>query len=337
MGIIRILVLVFVVLSSTAIKAQQDPQFTQWFNDKQSFNPAFVGANDGVCGGNNCIGGFFRNQWSGFENSDGTLSRPNTFMFNYSGRLQTSKHDNSPMGIGVTFYSDQLGQETNTVFRASGAYHLENVGSGTLSMGLSLGFFGKKLGNDWLPPDGIESISGDGAINNQEVTDGSFDMNLGLYYYVPNDYYIGLSTTHLTAQDLDQLNIKAARHYYLMGGKNFSLGGDLDLRTNILAKSDLNKSSLDINANLLYSQMLYGGVSYRPGDAFAVHAGIEYGTTTSEKTLKKTICYRMGYSYDFTTSELRNYSGGSHELFVGVCFSYMKIPLRTRPMNPLFL
>ncbi|MDG1779920.1 MAG: PorP/SprF family type IX secretion system membrane protein [Flavobacteriales bacterium] len=335
MGIKRILLLVSVVLCSTALKAQQDPQFTQWFNDKQSFNPAYVGALDGVCGGNHCFGGFFRNQWAGFENADGRLSRPNTFMFNYSGRLQTAGA-NTPIGIGATFYSDELGQESNTVFRGMGAYHLD-AGSGTLSMGIALGFYGKKLGSDWLPPDGIESVSGDPAINNQNASDGSFDLNLGLYYYVPRDYYIGLSTTHLTSQDLTDLNIKAERHYYFMGGKTFNVNSIMDVRTNILAKSDFNKSSLDINANLLYSQMIYGGLSWRPGDAVAVHAGLEYGTSTSEKTYKRTICYRFGYSYDVTTSEIRNYSGGSHELFVGVCFSYMKIPMRVRHQTPIFL
>ena len=91
-GMKRILItaIVFFACAATAT-AQQDPQFTQWFNDKQSFNPAANGLQPG-----NCITGFFRNQWTGFD------SQPQTFMLNYTGQI------NGFGGIGLTFYNDQL-------------------------------------------------------------------------------------------------------------------------------------------------------------------------------------------------------------------------------------
>ncbi|MFM1932012.1 MAG: hypothetical protein RL226_1315 [Bacteroidota bacterium] len=311
----RILLAVAVTLSVSAVKAQQDPQYTQWFNDKQSFNPAAVGLTDA-----NCISMFYRTQWTGFDN------QPKTALFNYSGRI------NNFGGIGLTFYNDKLGQETNNIFRAMGGYHL-NAGGGTLSLGLGLGFFGKKLGQDWLPPDGIESIPDDRAINNQSKSDNGFDLTLGVYYFKPEKYYFGLSTTHLTQSDLSELSIKVARHYYLMGGYNFDINSDFILRTNLLAKSDFNKSALDVNANVLWQNMLYFGVSYRPGDAVAPMIGLEKCMSTSSKTESKTQCFRIGYSYDATTSEIKNYSSGSHEIFVSYCFKFVSTP-PTRPDNP---
>lgn len=318
----RLLTIALVTMITWGASAQQDPQYTQWFNDKQSFNPAAIGIRDG-----HCITGFFRNQWNGFD------AQPNTAMLNYAGRIETPGFQG---GMGLTFYNDQLGQETNNIVRAMFAYHL-NAGPGTLSLGLGLGYLGKQLGNAWLPPEGIGSIGQDNAINAQIQSDGVFDMTLGAYYFKPREYYFGISTTHLTQADLQDLHIKTARHYYIMGGYNFGLTDDLVLRTNVLAKSDFNKSALDLNANVFWNDMLYGGVTWRPGDAFAPVLGIEYCTSKSEKTSKSSMCYRLAYSYDATTSEIRNFSSGSHEIFAGICFSYQSIPQLNRHANPRFL
>ncbi len=335
----RILTIAIAVLTAGSVHAQQDPQFTQWFNDKQSFNPGAIGIRDG-----HCISGFFRNQWNGFTTTlpassfqglgaQDVIASPNTVMLNYSGRIDTPGMQG---GMGLTFYNDQIGQETNNVIRGMFAYHL-NAGPGTLSLGLGLGFFNKQLGNRWLPPDGEASIANDNAINAQVLSASAFDMNFGAYYFKEREYYFGISATHLTQSDLEDLSIQTVRHYYIMGGYNFDVADDLVLRTNVLAKSDFNKSALDINVNVLWSDLLYGGITYRPGDAFAPVVGFEYCQSKDEKTTKSMICYRLGYSYDFTTSEIRNFSSGSHELFVGVCFSYQNIPQMRRHANPRFL
>ncbi len=330
----RILTIATVVLATWSASAQQDPQFTQWFNDKQSFNPGAVGIREG-----HCISGFFRNQWSGFTaqspipGQPDIVASPNTVMLNYAGRIQTPGLQG---GMGLTFYNDQIGQETNNMIRGMFAYHL-NAGPGTLSIGLGVGFFNKQLGNAWLPPEGVTSIPDDNAINSSVASDGAFDMSFGLYYFKEREYYFGISTTHITQSELADLSIQTARHYYLMGGYNFGLNDDLVLRTNLLAKSDFNKSAIDINANVLWNDMIYGGVSFRPGDAIAPVLGLEYCTSKEDKTSKSLICYRLGYSYDVTTSEIRNFSSGSHEIFAGVCFSYQSIPLIRRHANPRFL
>ncbi len=123
-----------------------------------------------------------------------------------------------------------------------------------------------------------------------------------------------------------------------MGGYTHSLDGDyLLLRTNVLAKTDLAATIADINVNVLWNQMVWGGVSWRPGDAIAPTVGFEYATSSKDRTSTSQQVFRLGYSFDSTTSELSNYSDGSHEVFLSYCFKFESIPATNRYANPRFL
>jgi Type IX secretion system membrane protein PorP/SprF len=63
---------------------------------------------------------------------------------------------------------------------------------------------------------------------------------------------------------------------------------------------------LDLNAKVRYRDLVWAGLSYRNKDAMVLMAGA---------TLLKN--WDVAYSYDITTSELRKYSGGSHEVIIG--------------------
>jgi len=324
----RVLSILLVVVAFSSVKAQQDPQFTQWFNDKLSFNPAVAGLNDA-----HCFSLFYRNQWSGFTapNAGGgdVAVNPKTFMFNYSGYFGNG------IGGGVNFYNDQLGNETNNIVKFSGAYHnLLPAGGPKLSAGLSLGLYQKSLGDNWIFID-----ENDPSIPNQGPSQGTFDLGLGLYLY-DSDYYVGLSATHLTAADLDELGIAVARHYFFMAGKDFNLpsgGVPMLLRTNLLAKSDFNKTALDVNANVLFNNMFYAGLSYRLGDAIAPMVGIEHCISKNGASSVSNQCFKAGYSYDVTTSDLNTYSSGSHEIFLSYCIKLTNKVIISKHSNPRFL
>ncbi|MDZ4824003.1 MAG: PorP/SprF family type IX secretion system membrane protein [Flavobacteriales bacterium] len=295
--------------------AQQDPQFTNWFYDKLSFNPAAAGMR-GDCG-EHCFSMFFRDQWDGFDRD------PKTMLFNYNGQFPKA------WGLGFTYMGDRLGQERNSIFRISGAYH-HQMGSNFLAGGLAIGQYAKKLGDDWVFID-----EGDALIPQESKADGTIDLSFGATFYQPGKYYFGLSSTHLAAGELKDLNIKTARHYYVMAGGTFAAGSTLDIRPNILAKSDFNANAFDINVNVLWNKMLYGGVSFRPGDAIAPMVGIEYDLGCNRKpTSQFCQCIRGGYSYDVTLSDIADYSAGSHEFFVTYCFTFKAIELRPIHGNP---
>ncbi|MCB0760266.1 MAG: type IX secretion system membrane protein PorP/SprF [Flavobacteriales bacterium] len=310
--ILAVLLVVFV-----SARAQQDPQFTQWMFDQVSFNPGAAGIN-----GMHCVSMFYRDQWDGFDRD------PKTGLFNYQGRVGSM-----PIGVGLSLFRESLGQERNTMFKVSGNYQLP-IGSNVLSAGLSLGGYQKLLGNQWIA---IDPVSQDNAINDDERSATSFDLGLGVMFANPGKYYAGLSATHLTGQDLKDLNIKMTQHIYIMGGYNFDLTSSLKLRSNLLAKSDLNVMTFDLNANVLWNDMVWAGVSYRLQDAIAPMAGFQMSWVGGSGYSKIPQKVMLGYSYDATTSEIRTYSAGSHEIFVTYCFNIISNPPQNRHANPRFL
>ena len=317
-GMNRLLIVLSAVLFSLTAVAQQDPQLTQFYQDRLSFNPAFAGAER-----LQYVSAFYRNQWSGLE------TNPQTTLVQYNG-----KPGFIPGGIGLSFFQDKLGQEENTVVKLAYAYHMEpDANGGILSLGLAANYMGKTLGNEWIYID-----DGDAVIPQSEKSGTTVDADLGVMYRVPGSYYAGISTTRLAATDLKDLNISSVRHLYVQAGYEQALGdGSLRLRSHLLAKTDLNATSVDLHANVLWNELLYGGVSFRPGDAIAPVLGFEYGTTKNEKLTRSEQVFRFGYSYDATVSELTNYSSGSHEIFVSYMFNFERIPMQTRHVNPRFL
>jgi type IX secretion system PorP/SprF family membrane protein len=65
--------------------------------------------------------------------------------------------------------------------------------------------------------------------------------------------------------------------------------------------------TFDINAKLRYNQIAWLGVSYRRDDAVVGLVGV---------TAKKLI--DIGYAYDFTTSAVKQFSSGTHEIMLGL-------------------
>jgi len=72
-----------------------------------------------------------------------------------------------------------------------------------------------------------------------------------------------------------------------------------------MLKSDMASWQLDLNANIVFDDRFWGGISYRIQDAIALLMGLEM-----ENGL------RVGYSFDLVTSAIRSYGFGSHEIFV---------------------
>lgn len=280
--------------------AQQDPQFTQFMADRLSINPAFAGSKDMICGTF-----MYRNQWAGFDGA------PTTFLVNGHAPIRSINS-----GIGITFYNDVIGQLNNNIVRAHYSYHLK-VGQNFLNFGASVGMFNSAINTtEWVAIDGVPN---DNSIPLGQQSNTKFDAAFGLYFHRPGKFYAGLSSTHLSQGRMFDVNIELARHYYLMGGYIFDLSPAFNLVPNMLIKSDLASTQYDVNLNAEYTagnNMIWAGVTYRTIDAIAPQLG--YQTEIGKSII------RVGYSYDFTTSQLANYSTGSHEIMVNFCFKIEK-------------
>jgi len=304
------LLLSALVIFTTVSYAQQDPQFTQNMFNKLAVNPGYAGVNNAYCGTL-----LSRQQWMGFE------GRPQTNLFSFDAKIRPFDRFNS--GVGLTVWQDELGPEKTFSAKLAYAFH-KNIGNGLLSVGIDGGIYNKTINGKWITPGFLGDGSEDPSIPQGEASDLSFDMGVGAYY-TTTDFYVGISSTHLTAPVLSGKakqssfnNYTLARHFYIMGGYNISFSSPFVLKPSIFIKSDVSSTQVDVNAMLEYNEFVWAGLSYRYEDAIALLAGVNVPMIDGLK---------VGVSYDYNTSILNEYNNGSLEFMLGYCYP-IKNPLK---------
>ena len=301
---IAVIIVTFFGLKASA---QQDPQFSQNMFTKLCVNPGFAGANDAICGTL-----LYRNQWTGFG------GEPKTMLLTADMPM-----DALHGGVGLTVYAaDGLGAEKNLNVRGAYAYRTD-LGAGRLGIGVDIGYHQKSLNGSKFVFNDIN----DNNIPTTNVSGGAFDLGFGLYYNT-DKLYFGLSSAHLTQGKISYDNIKTqlARHYYVMAGYNVDLTSALTLKPMIQLKTDAVSTQVDFNANLSINSRYWIGASYRLQDAIVIMAGLEILPNL-----------KLGYAYDMTTSEIKTYSSGTHEIMLGYCYKPTKVVKRQFHRNVRFL
>jgi type IX secretion system PorP/SprF family membrane protein len=300
--------------------AQQDPQFTQFMYNKLIYNPGYAGTSNAICGVLQ-----YRQQWAGFTGS------PTSFALSADMPIP-----GLPLGVGLNVITDKIGPMTTTFFRGAAAFN-QKIGPGTLGIGIDFGLIQKKINADWVTPETGKidnSIPGSygAAASNPDLNKASYDVGFGAFYQIPNNFYVGISSTHLPAQTLKgqgSLKFEQTRHYYFMAGKTFQINKWNKITPNAFVKSDVNASSVDLNLTYMWSDMIWGGGSYRIGSGAAA-AMLGFQTR-----IEGVYTVKIGYSYDFSGSaQLRSF--GSHEIILGFCFA-PKIKKTTTYGNDRFL
>lgn len=281
------LLTVVATLAASATFAQQDPQFSQNMFNRLYPNAGYTGTSEAICGSL-----IYRDQWDKFGGG------PKTAVFGIDAPVNFLHG-----GLGLSVLTDHPLNQKNLDIKLSYSYHLE-LGAGKLGIGLSAGLLQRGYGNDFnaIDPDDPLVKSGTGS---------KFDLGAGLYYN-SDKFYVGASATHLTGGKIeytDNAKVEVVPHYYFMGGINFNLTPSLRLVPSLFVKSDAKETQADINANLHIKERVWVGASYRLQDAVVVMAGIKIIDNL-----------KLGYSYDITTSKLKGYHSGTHEIMLGYCY-----------------
>ncbi len=285
------------ILLTFGVYGQQEIQFTQFMQNKLYYNPGVSGASGSIA-----LTGVHRSQWVGFDNA------PTTQNFNVSAPINLLHG-----GIGVSITNDQIGNFKDITAGISYAYQMQ-LGNGQLGIGVQADFRNKNVisGAEWITPDGmLES-----GIPTGGASDMAIDVNFGLYYQTA-DFWGGVSTTRMieAVAELEGSvggisKFKGKRNYIFMGGYNYPLSNtNIVLQPALLLKTDFVATSADINLAATYNNKIWGGVSYRLGDALGLMAG--YYITPD---------FKITYSYDLTLSQLKSASSGSHEILIGYSF-----------------
>ena len=291
----KFLYITVIVLLVQVLQAQQLPQYTQYMLNDLAINPAVAGKdNYADVRSNN------RYQWVGMTDA------PRTYMLTLHSPLK-----NRHMGLGTHIYTDIVGPTRRVGMSLAYAYHIKIAEKTRLSLGLSAGI------QQW----GIDGHklhlhdAGDDNLLTQYQTKIVPDFGAGLY--VHNDqWYIGLS-----APQLYQSPIKLyeggdnkgtlVRHFILNGAYKINVNEDFKVEPSFLVKyANPTPLEIDLGARVIYQEQVWLGLGYRHHDAITALVGFMYKN------------YLMiGYSYDFTTSNLKKYSSGTHELMLGLRFS----------------
>src|SRR5215813_11780961 len=98
------LFLLLTYLTLVDLHAQQDPLYSQYFNNPMLINPAFAGSTERLY-----AGVAYRTQWAGVEGA------PQTFSMNSHIGLM-----NNNVGLGMIAVQDQIGDVKNTQYGATG-------------------------------------------------------------------------------------------------------------------------------------------------------------------------------------------------------------------------
>lgn len=287
------------LLSAQSINAQQLPQFSQYMFNQYAFNPAYAGVKDNWEAVTNN-----RYQWLGITDA------PRTFTLSACGPLKNEK-----LALGGYLYTDIVGPTRRIGFQTSLSYHLQLSETIHLSFGLSLGF------NEWvLDADKITAYHPDDFyFSNGLLRSFDPDGKFGLYLY-HDDWYVGASMEQIFH---DKLSFTATQigsesyledHYYFHAGYNIALGDDLVLQPSTLLKlGPPAPPKLDFNLMATYRKMIWAGLGIRTRDAVSVMAGFRYKDMLT-----------IGYSFDITTTDLKNYNSGTHEVLLGIAFGNVK-------------
>jgi type IX secretion system PorP/SprF family membrane protein len=307
--------LYFILIFCSAKLFAQDPQFSQYYAAPLYLNPAFTGTSE-----DHRFIANYRNQWP--NAARGFV----TYAFSYDVNLN---HYNS--GVGFLATVDQAGtagmRSSQLNFLYSYKWNVSN--KWVVSAGLNFGYafrsidLNRLIFGDQLQFDSDGNVpTDDQALFNLGNTQ-YFDFNSGVLAYNKN-FWFGFSASHLNTPNRSLINqeaevpLKTSFH----GGVRIPLYGSPFKKEHIsvLAPSFVYKKQgrfdqLDVGVHFLYDPIMLG-VWYRgiplqqnvrdniSQDAMVVILGFQF-----EKL-------ELGYSYDFTVSELGPISGGAHEVAV---------------------
>jgi type IX secretion system PorP/SprF family membrane protein len=316
-------VLLFIILMSQSLRAQQLPLFSQYLFNGFLINPAYAGLS-----GLSSVNLTAREQWVGLPNT------PRTHIVSFQTRLlrqsfvhrgaaarrrMMRKNTSGRGGVGGFVYNDRTGIINRTGAQITYAYHMKIEKGTTLSLAASGSMFQFSI-----PRDKVETqYAYDELLNNNSLNMWIPNVNVGAVYSTPT-YYAGLSADQLLqaylklGNNIDQA-YRLYRQYNLSGGYRYELDRYTAIEPSMLLKvTDQLHAQLDLSTRVYYDKY-WAGLSYRTGSA----AIIMFGVTVNK--------FLFGYAFDYNFNSIQRHTYGTHEFMVAYRFG--DNPSRLRWLN----
>jgi type IX secretion system PorP/SprF family membrane protein len=298
--------------------AQQVPMYSQYVMNGFLVNPSFAGRD-----GYTTINLTVREQWVGMEGS------PSTYAASFQTRLLKNSYiskstsvrkklvkptKGGKVGLGGYVFSDNNGIMKRTGAQAAYAYHISMGQSGGYPNDLALGL--AVTGYQYtINTNGLIYDKDDPYLNGYDRSVFITDFNFGASF-TTSKYYAGFAMTNLLRGTLifaDTSDNKRSElgNFYLTGGYKFPINSDWVLQPSAFIKSSdmmFKSIQMDLTARMFYKEDYWAGISYRTNDAIIMLLGLKYDR------------FYFAYAFDFTLSDIRTQTVGTHELTLAVKF-----------------
>lgn len=310
----------------SSVSAQQDPMFTKYMFNSLLFNPAYAGSKDHMA-----ITLLHRDQWWGIEGG------PKTQSFTIHSPLNDER-----IALGLGVYNDAIGPSNTFNVMTSYAYRIIFGDGGKLSFGIQAGVMNWRADFNKLNIDN----QADMAFNEMQPSMWQPNFGAGIFYY-KQYWYLGISVPNIiewefTAENGNTGNEFIAqqfRHYFITGGlaipfdgantiifkpsfliKNVGLFGEFKPEDNPFANIGA-PTEFDIDLSFLFYEALWVGASFRSAfEGFNGTSSFDSVDIWAAYYLRNG--FRIGASFDYTLTELRNPAQGSFEVMLGYEFNY---------------
>jgi type IX secretion system PorP/SprF family membrane protein len=308
--------------------AQQKPIYTQYILNNYIVNPAITGIENYTD-----VKISHRQQWTGIDGApvttyisihgpigkkdfrtnatsydvDGENPRGRSYVENYTA---AAPHH----GIGGMMVTDRTGYINRWGIYATYAYHIGLNSRTSLSAGFLAGVTSTSIDASKIQWGSLDPNDQAIGIASGEVSKLKPEIGAGLWLYGA-DFFAGVSVLNIVpAKSRFVTNAKYGSdyvpHFFATAGYKFFVSDDLSLLPSAMIQyvKPL-PMQLYINAKLQYQDRFWVGSGYRFGDqlgGFFGMAGINISNT-----------FNIGYSYDVSLSQLRNFSRNTHEIMIG--------------------
>jgi type IX secretion system PorP/SprF family membrane protein len=289
-----------VIITSQAM-GQQDPLFTQSFDNMIYVNPAYAGSR-----GMLNFTDINRVQWVGFDgNPRSTTLSMNSPIFNEA------------LGGGLSMIHDQVGPIKQTMLFGDLSYSVKvNEQGGKLAFGLKAGFNLININSaDLVTVDPNDPYLLQNVQNRVNINFGA-----GIYYHSPK-WYIGLSSPKVLKQSYDGISTTNVeqRHYFGIVGGVVKLSEEWKLKPAAQVRFTSGAPmSMDLSLAGVYRDKFWIGGLYRLNAAVGAFAQFQVSPQ-----------FKVGVASDFDTGEIRNYNTGSFELLLTYDFNFKKEGVRS--------
>ncbi len=298
----HIALLLVMTMAALGLKAQQAPIFTNYSNSYAYSNAGFFGMSEGI----NVLG-LYRMQWAGFVDNDGNEIAPKTFLLSGDMPLR-ALHG----GLGFSIMQDKLGFENNVNVGLGYSFHVD-LGGSTLGIGLAGTLLNRTVDFSQLHPNQESDPILQGLGEESAML---FDFNVGLFWQIPESFYVGFSVVNvlqsmskaLSDNSETSASFTTDRTFYAVVGYPFQFENlpMLSFVPSVSVMSNISSTQFNASARVIYNNLFSLGVNYRFQESIGLMAGV---------TIKD---FTIAYSYDINMMGLG--LPGSHEIGLSYCF-----------------